>query len=137
MLSMIPGVERDTEAAMRENAEFLAWAKGMTQATRELQGPMDMQRLMQLSPPPTRISLLVDEHINHFLYHRRFALSDEYRALPEPFKRFWEDQHMAGHLDAYQQLIQRGGVPGMLPPTTPQATTIAPPKPLDANSSRV
>lgn len=138
MLSMMPGVERDTEAAMRENAEFLAWAKGMAQATREVQGPDDLQRLLDASPPPVRISLLVDEHVNHFLYHRRFALTDEYRVLPEYFKRWWEDTHMAGHLDAYQQLIARGGVPGMaLPPVAPQNPTIAPPKPMDASSSRV
>jgi len=137
MLSMIPGVERDTEAAMRENAEFLRWARGMQAAMKEMQGPEELARLMEISKPPVTLSLLVDEHINHFLYHRRFALSDEYRSLPDPFKRWWEDVHLAGHLDAYQQLIARGGVPGMLPPLMPQQTSIAPPKPLDANSSRV
>lgn len=137
MVSMIPGVERDTEAAMRENAEFLQWAKGMTAATMQTQGPEEMARVLAMSPPPVSLSLLVDEHVNHFLYHRRFALTDEYRALPEQFKRWWEDVHMAGHLDAYQQLLARGGVPGQLPPLQPQATTIAPPKALDAGSSRV
>ena len=137
MLSMIPGVERDTEAAMRENAQFLAWAKGLTQALREVQGPEQMANLLRLAPPPVSLSLLVDEHVNHFLYHRRFALTDEYRALPDYFKRWWEDTHMAGHLDAYQQLIARGGVPGQLPPLMPQQPTIAPPKALDASSSRV
>lgn len=137
MMSMIPGVERDTEAAMRENAEFLRWARGMGVALQQVQGPEAMAQLMQVSPPPVSLSLLVDEHINHFIFHRRFALTDEYRALPDQFKRWWEDVHMAGHLDAYQQLIARGGVPGQLPPLMPQQPTIAPPKPLDAASSRV
>jgi len=127
MLSMLPGVERDTEAAMRENAVFLKWAKALANAAIELQGPEAVATLMRVAPPPVTLSLLVDEHTNHYIYHRRFALTDDYRALPEPFHRWWEDVHMAGHLDAYQQLIARGGVPGQLPPLMPQKPTIAPP----------
>ena len=137
MTSMLPGVERDTEAAMRENAEFLRWAATMTRATQDLQGPEQLQEFLRVSSPPVRLSLLVDEHINHFIYHRRFALSDAYQRLPEMFTRWGEDTHMAGHLDAYQQLIARGGGPGQLPPLMPQQPTIAPPAPLDAASQRM
>jgi hypothetical protein len=137
MLSMIPGVERDTEAAMRENAEFQRWASTMAQAAMEVQGPDQLAALMRSAPPPVAISLLVDEHVSHFIHHRRYALSDEYRMLPEQFKRWWEDIHMAGHLDAYAQLLMRGGTPGMLPPAEPMKPTIAPPKPLDTASQRM
>ena len=134
---MLPGVERDTEAAMRENAEYLRWAKNLAAAAIESQRPEDLQTLLSLAPPPIKISLLVDEHVNHFIYHRRFALTDDYRALPEPFKRWWEDAHMAGHLDAYQMLIARGGIPGQLPPLIPPTPNVTPAKPLDTASQRM
>ena len=138
MLSMIPGVERDTEAAMRENAEFHQWASSLMTAAMDVRGPEELAALMRVSPPPIGISLLVDEHVSHFIHHRRYALTDEYRRLPEVFKRWWEDTHMAGHLDAYQQILARGGIPGQLPDQGPvKPPSIAPPKPLDTASQRM
>ena len=137
MLSMIPGVERDTEAAMRENAEFHKWASTMARAALEVEGPEQLAALMQASPPPVMISLLIDEHVSHFIHHRRYALSDEYRMLPQVIKQWWETEHMAGHLDAYQQILARGGIPGMLPDLGPVKPTIAPPKPMDSASQRM
>ena len=136
MLSMIPGVERDMEAAMRENAEFHKWASTLARGALEL-SPEELQALISTSQPPVHISLLVDEHVSHFIHHRRYALSDEYRGLPEPFKRWWEDQHMAGHLDAYGQIMDKGGIPGQLQPLMPQKPTVTPPKAMDAASQRM
>lgn len=116
MLGLIPGVDADKEQAMRENAQFLSWAKGMGEQIQQALDPQHALEMMQQGGPPIEVNVLVDEHIQHFIQHRRFATSEEYKMLPEQCRKWFETMHMAAHLDAYKNLQMAGGTPGGLSP---------------------
>lgn len=133
MQSLLPGIDRDKERAMRENAQFLDWAKKMAQQIVQAQDPQAVLEIMQNQQPPIEINVLVDEHIQHFIHHRRFCMTDDYLALPKTFRAWFEQNHLAGHLQAYQSLMAAGGVPGNLSPVPfgmpPAAPPTKPPRP--------
>ncbi len=86
-MNMKPGVEEDTKAAYRENAEFMEWAKALKAALLETPLP-DAERMITeaMAQMPIMVEPLVDDHAVHFLTHRRLALTDEFRELPHQFK---------------------------------------------------
>lgn len=145
MMSLIPGIDKDKEYAMKENAMFMQWAKAQTQLLLNAQDPQAGAESQQ-EPPPIEVNSLVDEHITHFIQHRRFAMSEEYRMLPSQFRSWFETEHMAGHLDAYQAQMALGGVPGGMSPVPfgmapPQqagqsAGTAGPPKKKSSSPSK-
>jgi hypothetical protein len=117
MLSLLPGVDLDKEHAMKENAVFLQAAKQLTIQLMTADPQAQQQMIQQfIQNPPVQVNLLIDEHIAHFVYHRRFSMTDEYQALHPALRAWWESSQLAGHLDAYQALMARGGAPGTLSP---------------------
>ena len=130
--NLLPGVEEDTKAAYNENANFMEWARNLMKVASSPSLPMqdlNSQGVNQLqtammSLPDGRalaevfiVQPLVDNHALHFLTHRRFALSQEFRSLPEMAKqKFYE--HMAEH---QQMLMMSMVMPGMGVPTAADA----------------
>lgn len=110
MLNMIPGVEEDTKQAFKENAEFMEWAKGVTGLVSDASHAGDPQMQSQfesmMSQVPILVHPLVDAHDVHFLTHRRLALTDEFKALPDVVQKVLFDHMMQHQMDMGQSQIK-------------------------------
>jgi len=123
MQNLLPGVEADTKAAYKENADFLAWAKKLRD---KLAGaghldpnvPMEHSPVVQdihgaMAEMPIMVRPLVDEHAVHFLTHRRFAMTDEFKMLPQFCQEVFYT-HMAQHQQdqlASKMFLELAGMP--------------------------
>jgi hypothetical protein len=97
--NLLPGVEEDTQAAYKENADFMEWAKHLGDTIMNQQvDSMDGQKVITqaLGHMPIMVEPIVDDHALHFLTHRRLALTFEFKALPEQVKQLFF-QHMMQH----------------------------------------
>jgi hypothetical protein len=100
--NLLPGVEEDTKAAYKENSDFMQWATSLRDFTADLatRDPMaaiqgsGIEEIMQHFPLEVRP--LVDEHAVHFLTHRRFAMTDEFKHLPKIAQELFYE-HMGQH----------------------------------------
>jgi hypothetical protein len=109
MLNMIPGVQEDTKQAYRENAEFMQWAKQLSQTVQNSAGAHDPQTQqavnIAMSQPPILVHPLVDAHDVHFLTHRRLCLTDEFKGLPQICQKTMFDHMMQHQMDFGQSTI--------------------------------
>lgn len=109
MLNMIPGVQEDTKQAYKENAQFMQWAQGIAQQVAASPGAHDpeaqAQLNQQMSVGPITVHPLVDAHDVHFLTHRRLALTDDFRSLPQLCQQFFFTHMMQHQLDFGQSTI--------------------------------
>lgn len=99
-INMRAGVEEDSKCAYKENAEFMKWAKEFAEKMMMIP-PDDMDGMERLwgeysTTPPIMVTPIVDDHAVHFLTHRRLALTEDFKALPEPVKQFFY-VHMMSH----------------------------------------
>jgi DNA-directed RNA polymerase subunit RPC12/RpoP len=99
MSNLLPGVQEDTKAAYKENADFMQWAQQATQAIMNsnimtAEGQQAAQAPM--ADQPIMVHPLVDEHSLHFLTHRRLCLTEEFKALPDQIQNIMF-QHMLQH----------------------------------------
>lgn len=91
--NLLPGAEADIKVVAEENQKFMGWAQT---AVRELSSGgvdpvMALQALGQTFP--LKGDVILDHHPTHMVHHRRFALSEKFRTLPEVLKRMFV-QHM-------------------------------------------
>ena len=98
MLNMRPGVEEDTKHAYKENAQFMEWARQAAQSISAIPDPemQQMAAMQQMGTMPVRVVPIVDDHAVHFLTHRRLALTEDFKALPQPLQQGWY-MHMQQH----------------------------------------
>ncbi len=99
MQNLLPGVEEDTKAAYKENMDFMQWAKQTSQAVMgaqvdSMQCQQDIQN--QMAHMPIQVEPIVDDHALHFLTHRRLALTQEFKMLPDNLKQVFY-MHMMQH----------------------------------------
>jgi len=99
MQNLLPGVEEDTQASYKENADFMAWAKQISDTALQVdintpQGQTMIEEAML--GMPIMVTPLVDHHPLHFLTHRRLALTQEFKMLPDMCKAVFY-QHMFQH----------------------------------------
>lgn len=112
LINMKPGVEEDTKHAYKENQQFMQWAREQGEQLQLMQG--QMQQAAQGMPPeaaqmmqeqmmgqmaasmPVTVTPIVDDHAVHFLTHRRLAMTDDFKSLPQPFQMMWYS-HMMQH----------------------------------------
>lgn len=116
--NLLPGVEEDTKAAYKENADFMQWAQQVAESVMaEPQMGMDThdqvnQMLMQ---PPIQVHPIIDNHAVHFLSHRRLALSDDFKKLPDAVQ-----MAMVQHMMQHQMDFGQDKITGMQPPAINQ-----------------
>lgn len=108
MVNMLPGAEEDTKQAYKENGEFLRWAQAIAQSVG--QTPLDDMAAQQaladmLATVPIHANPVVDDHAIHFLTHRRLALTDEFKALPDIAQKVFFDHLLQHQLDFGQNTI--------------------------------
>ena len=121
MSNLLPGVEEDTKAAYKENMDFLLWARRLRDILIQIdvnseQGQAIVQEAM--AAMPIMVHPLVDNHAVHFLTHRRLALEEEFKTLPEVCQNVMFS-HMTGHRqDVLASKIYK--MPEQAPPS-PQA----------------
>lgn len=105
LLNMKPGVEEDTKAAYKENADFLQWARNFVEQANQMGGegqPMDpMAMELMLSQAMTQVPIhvipIVDDHSVHFLTHRRLCMTDEFKNFPPQLQQVMY-AHMMQHM---------------------------------------
>jgi hypothetical protein len=113
--SLLPGAEADIKVVAEEDAKFMAWAQ---QVAKELEKPENadlppdavITGVMQTFP--LKVEALLDHHPTHLVHHRRFAMTEEFRALPEICKQLFVQQHLTQHYMFMIQELQTGIGPG-------------------------
>ena len=133
MLSLLPGAEMDTKVVAEENAQFMAWAQSAMEALKDesINPQQGFEALLKTFP--IHIHMYFDHHPTHLVHHRRLALSEQFRALPEALQQLFAELHMKPHmlLAAQEQATglgvtsiaavaaagAQGGVPGQSTPS--------------------
>jgi hypothetical protein len=72
-----------------------------------------------MAQPPIMVQPIVDAHDVHFLTHRRLALSDEFKALPDIIQKVMFDHMMQHQMDFGQSQIKIPVGPGAGQQPTP------------------
>lgn len=120
--SLMPGAEADTKVVAEENATFMEWAQG---AMKELEGsdlPPEAALPLLLKSFPIKGNAVLDHHPTHVVHHRRFALSEQFRSLPQIFKDLFVMHIVKEHLPQLMVEAQTGmGITGMMAGLTAQA----------------
>jgi hypothetical protein len=112
-VSLMPGAEADIKIVAEENARFMAWAQGVGQQLKDMQQQGDevppvltaalIQSTMPLKPNP-----ILDHHPTHLVHHRRFALTAEFRALPEMAQALFVQHLIQAHYMPMLTELQTG-----------------------------
>lgn len=125
MSNLLPGVEQDTKAAYKENDQFYKWGQSYAQIalahvqtgaglTGDVENdPYHQQTKAMMANIPITVRPVVDDHAVHFLTHRRFALTDEFRQLPDTCQQLFY-VHMEQHkqsLMASKVFFEMAGLP--------------------------
>ena len=110
MTSLLPGAEADVKVVAEENAKFMEWAQNAQQQleanTEEITPEAAIQLL--LSTFPIKGSEIFDHHPTHVVHHRRFALSEAFRSLPDVFKQLFALHLQQEHLPYLLMEAQTG-----------------------------
>lgn len=108
--SLLPGAEADIKVVAEENAKFRAWAERVT--IEEQQGggdvPPEMLGAVAQQTFPLKPNPIIDHHPTHLVHHRRFALSEEFRALSEVAQQLFVQHMIMAHYVPMLQEIQSG-----------------------------
>ena len=107
MTHLLMGAEADTKVVAEENMKFMTWAQEVTAALKQEEDEplVDPQIVSQLliQSFPIRGNPILDHHPTHVVHHRRFALSEAFRALPEPIQQLFTQHILTAH---YPYLVQ-------------------------------
>lgn len=125
MTSLLPGAEADVKVVAEENARFMAWAEEVKKQIDAEEGnptvPPDQLLMLVMGTFPLKGNPVLDHHPTHLVHHRRLALSDKFRALPELIQNLFVQHLLTAHYP-YMAMELAGGVgptgvmAGMLPP---------------------
>ena len=123
LINMLPGVEEDTRAAYKENADYMAWGASLTQKLQTAQMNTtsgQQQANFELSHMPIMVLPLVDDHAVHFMTHRRLCLTQEFKGLPDAVQQVMF-QHMLQHKQDLMQSMNMPQAPPLEPPNMSQS----------------
>jgi hypothetical protein len=99
MTSLLPGAEADTKVVAEENARFMAWAQEVAKEVEALPDDMDPEEVLMalMATFPLKGNPIIDHHPTHLVHHRRLALSDAFRALPEMLQNLFTQHILQAH----------------------------------------
>ena len=123
MTHLLPGAEADTKVVAEENARFMTWAQQAVAALQDGQVPPEVALPQLLATFPVHGSPIIDHHPTHVVHHRRLALTDAFRSLPQVLQQLFIQHIVQEHLIYMFQEAVAGGMgttslmAGMLPQT--------------------
>ena len=120
MISLLPGAEADVKVVAEENARFMAWAQEAAKSLGEGDVPPEQAIQLLLQTFPLKPNPIFDHHPTHVVHHRRLALTDAFRSLPDIFTQLFAQHLMTAHVpyliqEATTGLGLTGIMAGMLP----------------------
>lgn len=112
-VSLMPGAEADIKIVAEENAKFMGWATEVGKQLKEVQStgeqiPPEPLMLLIQSTMPLKPNPIIDHHPTHLVHHRRYALTDEFRALPEMAQALFTQHMIQAHYMPMLQELQTG-----------------------------
>lgn len=115
MVNLLPGAEADTKVVAEENAKFMAWAQQVKTSLESMEGDDDFDPQMgvaaMMASFPLKGNPIIDHHPTHLVHHRRLALTDAFRQLPQVLQDMYT-QHI---LQAHYQYMFMEQMTGMGP----------------------
>lgn len=107
MTHLILGAEADVRVVAEENMAFASWAAEVVGKLREEEAdgtvPPEAIVSLLLSTFPLKGNPVLDHHPTHVVHHRRFALSEQFRDLPEPIQQLFVQHILVAH---YPYMLQ-------------------------------
>jgi len=124
--SFLPGAEADIKVVAEENHKFMTWAQESQQKIEMggVQNAPDPAMILQMliATFPLKGNPVIDHHPTHAVHHRRFALSEEFRALPQIFQDLFVQHLTTAHLPYLFQEAQTGlGMTGIMSGVLPMS----------------
>ena len=115
MMELLPGAAADVKVVAEENAKFMAWAQQLQKELGDGSLPPEAALPAIQSTNPLNGNHMLDHHPTHMVHHRRFGLTEQFRALPEALQMIFIQHIMQAHLMPLLQEIQTGiGLTGVL-----------------------
>lgn len=115
MVNLLPGAEADTKVVAEENAKFMAWANEVKASLDAEAGNPDFDPAggiaAMMASFPLKGNPIIDHHPTHLVHHRRLALTDAFRQLPDILQQMFV-QHI---LQAHYQYMFMEQMTGMGP----------------------
>lgn len=107
--SLLPGAEADVKCVARENAEFKAWAQQLTlDSQQNPDDPPEARQMVAMQTSPLQGNPIIDHHPTHLVHHRRFALTDEFKAMDPMAKQIFVNHMIQAHYIPMLQELQTG-----------------------------
>jgi len=112
MTHLLMGAEADTKVVAEENMRFMSWAhqvsKQIEEEQRNPQVPPEELVILLLQTFPLKGNPVLDHHPTHLVHHRRFALGEEFRSLPEVIQNVFVQHILLAHYPYMLQEIATG-----------------------------
>ena len=126
--NFLSGAEGDVKVVAEENQKFMRWAQetmNQINTLGENAPPPEVLYPMILQSFPLKGNPVIDHHPTHAVHHRRFALSEAFRSLPDVLQQLFTQHLVTAHLpyllqEAQTGLGMTGLMTGMLPPSPGQ-----------------
>ena len=126
MTHLLPGAEADTKVVAEENARFMTWAQQAVTALESGEIDPEVALAQLIATFPIKGSPIIDHHPTHTVHHRRLALTDAFRSLPDIIQQMFIQHITQDHLIYMFAEAASGGMgttslmAGMLPqPSAP------------------
>ncbi|MGH2621679.1 MAG: hypothetical protein ACRDHG_14090, partial [Anaerolineales bacterium] len=112
-VSLMPGAEADIKIVAEENSKFMTWAQSVARQLKDVAKNGDEippEMLLQLiqTTSPLKPNPIIDHHPTHLVHHRRFALTEEFRALPDMAKALFIQHMIQAHYMPMLAELQTG-----------------------------
>lgn len=126
MTHLLPGAEADTKVVAEENARFMTWAQQTVSELEDGETEPEIALPHLMSTFPVKGNPIIDHHPTHVVHHRRLALTDAFRSLPDILQQMFIQHIVKDHLVYMFQEAAMGNMgttslmAGMLP--QPQTT---------------
>lgn len=115
MLELLPGAAGDIKVVAEENARFMQWAQLMAKQLGDGQITPEQGMVLLQTTNPLVGQHALDHHPTHMVHHRRFGLSEQFRALPEALQMIFIQHIMEAHLMPLMAELQTGiGLTGVV-----------------------
>ena len=126
--NFLSGAQGDVKVVAEENQKFIRWAQDTVNQINTLgenAPPPEILYPMIAQSFPIKGNPVIDHHPTHAVHHRRFALSEAFRSLPDVLQQFFIQHIVTAHLpyllaEAQTGLGMTGLMTGMLPASPAQ-----------------
>ena len=128
MTHLLMGAEADIKVVAEENMTFMTWAKTVKDSLDSEQNDptVDPQQLvgLMIQTFPIKGNPVLDHHPTHVVHHRRFALTEEFRSLPDVVQALFVQHLLTAHYPFLLQEVATGiGPTGVMAGLLPQKGT--------------